>query len=69
MAREVQDFSRPVCPYPALPRYSGIGDTKQASSFVCIADDDPDDSQPSAARYLDDNYPITPTDDRDHDDR
>jgi hypothetical protein len=28
-------FSRPVCQYPALPRYSGKGDPNQASSFHC----------------------------------
>jgi feruloyl esterase len=67
----VQDFSRPVCPYPALPRYSGTGDTTKASSFRCVADDGHDDNQPPAPKYLDDgdNYPIvpvTPTDNRDH---
>jgi feruloyl esterase len=63
----VQDFSRPVCPYPALPRYSGKGDATQASSFVCAADDDPDDNQPPATKYLDDgdNYPIVPIADGD----
>jgi feruloyl esterase len=65
----VQDFSRPVCPYPALPRYKGVGDTTKASSFACVADRDPDDNQPPASKYLDDgdNYPIVPIDDRDHD--
>jgi feruloyl esterase len=64
----VQDFSRPVCPYPALPRYSGVGDTTKASSFVCAADRDHDDNQPPAPKYLDDgdNYPIVPIDDRNH---
>jgi feruloyl esterase len=71
VAGNMQDFSRPVCPYPALPRYSGRGDTTQASSFVCVADRDHDDNQPPAPRYLNDgdNYPIVPitqTDDRDH---
>ena len=28
-------FSRPVCQYPTLPRYSGKGDPNQASSFHC----------------------------------
>jgi feruloyl esterase len=64
-------FSRPVCPYPELPRYRGAGDTTKASSFVCVADRDHDDNQPPAPKYLDDgdNYPIvpvTPTDNRDH---
>jgi feruloyl esterase len=67
----VQDFSRLVCPYPALPRYSGTGDTTKASSFRCVADEGHDDNQPPAPKYLDDgdNYPIVPitaTDDRDH---
>ena len=42
VANGVQDFSRPVCPYPELPRYSGVGDTTQASSFLCTADSDRD---------------------------
>jgi tannase/feruloyl esterase len=66
----VTTFTRPLCPYPALPRYSGVGDTTKASSFVCVADRDDDDNQPPAPRYLDDgdNYPIVPIDD-DHRDR
>jgi feruloyl esterase len=64
----VTDLSRPVCPYPALPRYRGVGDPTKASSFVCVADSDHDDNQPPAPKYLDDgdNYPIVPVDDRDH---
>jgi len=67
----VTTFSRPLCPYPALPRYNGVGDPTQASSFVCVADEDRDDNQPPASKYLDDgdNYPIvpiTPTNDHDH---
>jgi len=67
VANGVQDFSRPVCPYPALPRYSGVGDTTKASSFVCVADKDGDDNQQPAPKYLNDgdNYPIVPIDDRD----
>jgi feruloyl esterase len=66
----VTAFTRPVCPYPELPRYSGVGDTRKASSFVCAADCDHDDNQSPAPKYLDDgdNYPIvpiTPTDDHD----
>jgi feruloyl esterase len=69
VAGEVQDFSRPVCPYPQLPRYSGVGDTKKASSFICAADSDHHDNQPPASKYLDDgdNYPIVPIDHRDSD--
>jgi feruloyl esterase len=67
----VTTFSRPLCPYPALPRYSGVGDPTQASSFNCVADEDHDDNQPPAPIYLDDgdNYPIvpiTPTGGNDH---
>jgi feruloyl esterase len=28
-------LSRPLCPYPQLPRYKGSGDTNDAASFVC----------------------------------
>jgi feruloyl esterase len=64
----VTTFSRPLCPYPALPRYSGVGDPTQANSFKCVADADHDNNQPPAPKYLDDgdNYPIVPTDDGDH---
>jgi feruloyl esterase len=67
-ANGVTAFTRPVCPYPALPRYSGAGDPTKPDSFACVADRDRDDNQPPAQKYLDDgdNYPIVPTDDRDH---
>jgi feruloyl esterase len=29
--------SRPICPYPAYPRYDGKGDPKSAASFQCRA--------------------------------
>jgi feruloyl esterase len=65
----VTDLSRPVCPYPELPRYSGVGDTTKASSFACVADGDHDDNQPPAPKYFDDgdNFPIVLIDDRSHD--
>jgi feruloyl esterase len=64
----VTDSSRPICPYPELPRYRGVGDTTKAASFVCAADRDHDDNQPPAPKYLDDgnNYPLVPIDDHDH---
>jgi feruloyl esterase len=64
----VTTFTRPICPYPALPRYRGVGDPTKADSFACVADLDRDNNQPPAPKYLDDgdNYPIVPTDDRDH---
>jgi feruloyl esterase len=63
----VTTFSRPVCPYPALPRYSGVGDPTQADSFKCVATRTNDDNQPPAPRYLNDgdNYPIVPIGDQD----
>ena len=62
-------FTRPLCPYPALPRYTGVGDPTKADNFACVADGDPDDNQPPAPKYLDDgdNYPIVPIGERDHD--
>jgi hypothetical protein len=66
-------LTRPLCSYPALPRYRGVGDTTKAESFDCVDDGEPVDNQPPAPRYLDDgdNYPIVPIDDdrRDHDRR
>ena len=58
----VTTYSRPLCPYPALPRYSGSGDTTKADSFDCVDDGEPVDNQPPAPKYLDDrhNYPIVP---------
>jgi feruloyl esterase len=29
--------TRPVCAYPAAPRYRGSGDVNEAASFVCAA--------------------------------
>jgi feruloyl esterase len=65
----VTDLPRPVCPYPALPRYKGVGDPTKASSFVCAADNDGDNNQGPAPKYVDDgdNYPIVPIEDRDRD--
>jgi feruloyl esterase len=67
VAGGVTAFTRPLCPYPALPRYTGVGDTTKASSFVCVDDSDHDGNQPPAPKYLNDrdNYPIVPIDDRD----
>ena len=64
----VTTFTRPLCPYPALPRYRGVGDTTRADSFDCVDDGAPVDNQPPAPRYLDDgdNYPIVPIHDGNH---
>jgi len=68
IANGVTTFTRPLCSYPALPRYSGVGDPTEATSFACVDDFDRDDNQSPARKYLDDgdNYPIVPIDDRDH---
>jgi feruloyl esterase len=29
--------TRPLCEFPAYPRYNGSGDINQASSFSCVA--------------------------------
>jgi feruloyl esterase len=31
------DMTRPVCPYPQVAKYSGIGSTRDAQNFVCAA--------------------------------
>jgi feruloyl esterase len=30
-------ISRPLCPYPQLPRYKGTGDTNDAANYSCAA--------------------------------
>jgi Tannase and feruloyl esterase len=29
-------MTRPICSYPKIPRYSGVGDTNDATNFVCV---------------------------------
>jgi feruloyl esterase len=33
--RTVQ-YTRPICLYPAVPRYKGTGDPNDAASFACV---------------------------------
>jgi feruloyl esterase len=33
------DMSRPLCPYPQVAKYKGIGSTNDSASFVCAAPD------------------------------
>jgi feruloyl esterase len=28
-------MTRPLCPYPAIAKYNGSGDTNQAANFTC----------------------------------
>ena len=30
-----EPFTRPLCAYPGIPRYSGAGDTADAANFFC----------------------------------
>lgn len=32
------EMTRPICPYPQLPKYKGHGDTNVAANFVCAAE-------------------------------
>jgi feruloyl esterase len=43
--------ARPVCAFPAAPRYDGKGDPLKAESFKCVRASPPDYPRP-AARYL-----------------
>lgn len=43
--------TRPVCPYPQLPRYDGNGDPLKAASFTCVAAKYPNHPRP-APEYL-----------------
>jgi feruloyl esterase len=40
---KVKQFDRPLCPYPKRSEYVGHGDPNAASSFACIAHNDPFD--------------------------
>ena len=33
--KQGSSLSRPLCPYPELPRYKGSGDPNDAASFAC----------------------------------
>jgi len=33
----VVDFTRPLCPYPQVARWTGKGDSKVAANWVCKA--------------------------------
>ena len=33
----VVDFTRPLCPYPQVARWTGTGDWKDAANWVCKA--------------------------------
>jgi feruloyl esterase len=35
---ETRAMTRPICPYPQLPRYKGSGDTNSAQSFECATE-------------------------------
>ena len=38
-------FTRPLCPFPQVAEYSGVGDTTNAASFECVNDSNRDDHQ------------------------
>jgi feruloyl esterase len=35
-ATKTVQFTRPICLYPAVPRYKGSGDPNDASNFACV---------------------------------
>jgi feruloyl esterase len=42
-------FTRPLCPYPDVARYTGSGATTEAANFVCV----PDEREPNGPRFDD----------------
>lgn len=38
-------FTRPLCPFPQVAKYNGVGDTTNAASFTCVNDNNRDDNQ------------------------
>ena len=47
----VADFTRPLCAYPEIAVYKGVGDPSSADSFACVADDH-DRNQMPAHEFL-----------------
>jgi feruloyl esterase len=47
-------FQRPLCPYPEIARYKGVGDTTNAANFVCVADHH-DDHNPRFTDFIADD--------------
>ena len=44
-------MTRPLCPFPQVPRYSGNGDTSNEANFVCVTDTNNGNPMP-APEYL-----------------
>ncbi len=44
------EMTRPLCVYPKVARYNGIGSTSVAANFTCVADE-PDFNQTPAPKY------------------
>jgi feruloyl esterase len=38
-------FSRPLCPYPTVAKYTGKGDSKDAANFTCVGNDSGETAQ------------------------
>ena len=37
--KEVEDMTRPLCPYPEVAKWNGSGSTNDAANFVCVKPD------------------------------
>jgi hypothetical protein len=46
-------MTRPLCPFPTLPQYTGSGDSTDAASFACV-DDGVHNNPTPAPEYLKD---------------
>jgi feruloyl esterase len=40
-------MTRPICAFPKIPRYSGIGNTNDAASFTCVQDNNSNNPMPA----------------------
>ncbi len=45
-------FSRPLCPYPLIARFTGHGDATEAANFICAADPNTHDTPTPGPDYL-----------------
>ena len=44
-------MTRPICPYPKVPKYAGTGDANVAANFVCVNSQSTNNPTPSS-EYL-----------------
>jgi hypothetical protein len=52
--------TRPLCPYPQVARYTGTGSTNDASSFVCVDEQNNNALNATHNNVVPDPYGVSP---------